>query len=130
MPGSARNNALFGNIFDMANSNFYDTTQPNINYNFNAAKSAAAIIFQDNIQVFKGVVRLLEIVIDKGVVEYEVAVFGELGGLIYSMGNKKLEDLDFSEYNQLFNASNIVSSWDNVPGSGVYFPLIDSQTRI
>ena len=57
-----------------------------------------------------------------------MAVFGELGGLIYSMGNKKLEDLDFSEYNQLFNASNIVSSWDNVPGSGVYFPLIDYGT--
>ena len=34
MPGSARNNALFGNIFDMANSNFYNSSLPNINYNF------------------------------------------------------------------------------------------------
>ena len=128
MPGSARNNALFGNIFDMANSNFYNSSLPNINYNFNAAKSAAAIIFQDNIQVFKGVVRLLEIIIYKGMIEYEVAVFGELGGLIYSMGNKKLEDLDFSEHDLSFSIGNIVSSWDNVPGSGVYFPLIDYGT--
>ena len=125
MPGSARNNALFGNIFDLENGNYYEPTLPNINYNFNAAKSAAAIIFQDNIQVFKGVLRLLEIVVDKGSIEYEVAVFGELGGLMFSMGNQKLEDLDFSAHNIVYSDANIVASWDNTPGSGVYFPLMD-----
>jgi len=125
MPGTARNNQLFGNIFDLENGNFYTPLLPNINYNFNAAKSASAIIFQDNIQVFKGVLRLLEIVVDKGSVEYEVAVFGELGGLMFSMGNQKLEDLDFSAHNIVYSDANIVASWDNTPGSGVYFPLMD-----
>lgn len=125
MPGSARNNQLFGNIFDIANGNFYDSTLPNVNYNFNASKSANAIVFQNNIQIFKGVIRLLTIVIDKGSIEYEVAVFGELGGLIYKMGNNKLENLDFSAHNLVYSDANIVASWDNAPGSGVYFPLID-----
>lgn len=125
MPGSTRNNALFGNIFDLANGNFYTPLLPNVNYNFNAAKSASAIIFQDNIQVFKGVLRLLQIVVDKGSVEYEVAVFGELGGLMFSMGNSKLEDLDFSAHDIVYSNANIVASWDNTPGSGVYFPLMD-----
>lgn len=125
MSGSARNNALFGNIFDVSSANFYDETLPNINYNFNAAKSAAAIIFQDNIQIFKGVIRILAITIDKGSIEYEVAVFGDLGGLVFAMGNKKLEDLDFSSYDLTYSVANIISSWDNAGGSGVYFPLMD-----
>jgi hypothetical protein len=128
MPGTARNNALFGNIFDTANNNFYSEDLPNINYNFNAAKSASAIIFQDNIQIFKGVLRLLQIIIDKGSIEYEVAVFGDLGGLIYAMGTNKLEDLDFSTYNHTYNSTNIVNSWNTINGSGYYYPLMDYGT--
>jgi hypothetical protein len=60
--------------------------------------------------------------------EYEVAVFGELGGLVTAMGNKKLEDLDFSAYDQQFNLTNITASWDAAPGSGIYYPLIDYGT--
>jgi len=125
LPGTANNNALLGNIFDVKNANFYNPAEKNIGYNFNAAKSANCIIFQDNIQVFKGVLRLLEIVIDKERVEYEVAVFGELGGFVSAIGNGKLEDLDFSAYDHVYSLTNIVNSWDNAGGSGYYYPLID-----
>jgi hypothetical protein len=125
LPGTANNNKVFGHIFDMGSANPYDAALPNVLMNFNAAKSAKCYLFQDNIQVFKGIVRLLEIIVDQGRKEYEVAVFGELGGLISAMGNKKLEDLDFSAYNLNYNIANISGSWDNAPGSGVYFPLMD-----
>lgn len=125
LPGTANNNKVFGHIFEMESSNPYDPTLPNVLTNFNAAKSARCYLFQDNIQVFKGVVRLLEIVIDKGRKEYEVAVFGELGGLISALGNRLLEQLDFSAYDMSFSVANIVASWDNTPGSGVFFPLMD-----
>lgn len=124
LPGTAANNNLFGNIFDFNSSNDYDATQPNIKYNFNAGKSARSIIFQDNIQIFKGVIRLLKITIDNGI-EYEVSVTGELGGLAAALGAKKLEELDFSEYNNLFNVTNITASWNTINGSGVYYPFID-----
>jgi hypothetical protein len=125
LPGTANNNKIFGHVFEMQGSRPYDAALPNVLTNFNAAKSAQCYLFQDNIQVFKGVVRLMEIIIDKGRKEYEVAVFGELGGLISALGNKRLEELDFSAYNRSFSVANIVGSWDNTPGSGVYFPLID-----
>ena len=80
LPGTARNNKLFGHIFDVKQSNAYDDTADNIGYNFNAAKGARAVIMQDQIQQFKGILRLMEIIIDRGSVEYEVAVFGELSG--------------------------------------------------
>lgn len=125
LPGTARNNALFGHIFDVTVMNTYNAALPNAGYNFNASKQAAAVIFQNHIQVFKGIVRVLNIVIENGIPEYEVAVFGELGGLINAIGNAKLQDLDFSEYDHVFNVANVSGSWSNVSGGSFFYPLAD-----
>lgn len=125
LPGTSRNNAVFGNIFAVNNGNFYDSTKTNIGYNFNVAKAAKCFIFQGNIQVFKGVIRIMEIIIDNGKIEYECAVFGELGGLIAKLGNNQLEKLDFSAYDHVYNYTNITNSWNAAKGSGYYYPLID-----
>ena len=129
LPGTNNNNKLFGSIFETTARQDYNPLQPNVGLNFNAATSARALIFVDNIQVFKGTLRLLEIINDNGFIEYECAVFGELGGLVASIGNAKLEDLDFSAYNHTYNLTNIVASWDNASaGVGYYYPLIDYGT--
>ena len=128
LPGTKRNNDLLGNVFSINRTTQYNPTVANIGVNYNAAIGAKALIFSNNIQVFKGVLRLMEIIITDGVPEYEVAVFGELGGFISALGNKRLEDLDFSAYNMNYTLANIVSSWSATPGTGVYFPLIDYGT--
>ena len=125
LPGNDNNNKLFGNIFEFGLSNQYNPAEPNVGYNFNATKSVPCIILVDKIQIFKGVLRLLEIIIDGKSIEYEVAVFGELGGFITALGNKKLEDIDFGIADTAWTATNIANSWDNISGTGVYFPLID-----
>lgn len=125
LPGNATNNKLFGHVFEFGSSNFYDSTQPNVGYNFNASKAASCMVFIDKVQIFKGILRLLEIVIDNGTIEYECAVFGELGGFINAIGNNKLEDLDFSAYDHVWNMSNIQNSWNSINGVGYYYPLID-----
>jgi hypothetical protein len=125
LPGNDTNNKLFGNIFEFGNANLYNEGQPNVGYNFNATKSVPCIILVDKIQIFKGVLRMLEIVIDDRSIDYEVCVFGELGGFINALGNKKLEDIDFGIADTTWNYTNIQNSWDNISGTGVYFPLID-----
>lgn len=126
LPGDKRNNKLFGNIFDVSGANDYDPTKPNIGINFNAAVAASAYLFQDNIQIVKGIVQMLEIVVDNGFIEYEVFITGELGGFAAKMGNKKLEDLDFSVNSHTYSIANIVASWNNASqGDGYYYPLID-----
>jgi hypothetical protein len=125
LPGNATNNKLFGHIFEFGSSNFYDPALPNVGYNFNAAKAASCIVFVDKVQIFKGIIRLLEITIDNGAIEYECAVFGELGGFVAALGNGKIEDLDFSGYDHQWNIDNIQNSWNNISGSGYYYPLID-----
>jgi hypothetical protein len=123
--GTATNNKIFGFIFDLGNANDTDDNLPNVNYNFNASKQANCKIFIDKIQIFKGTLRILEIVIDNKTIEYQCSVFGELGGFITALGNKRLSDLDFSAYNHIYDVTNIKASWDSVAGSGYFYPLID-----
>jgi hypothetical protein len=131
LPGTANNNRLFGHIFQVGQSNSYNSAQPNVGFNFNAAKAAQCILFQDQVQTFKGVLRLLQVNYYGGLqgrVEYEVSIFGTLVSLNSILSGALLEDLDFSAYNHIYNDANIVNSWDNPGGSGYYYPLIDYGT--
>lgn len=130
--GNNNNNSIFGFVFDLNNSNTDLADQPNVGFNFNASKYAQCRIFVDNVQIFKGVLRILEIIKDGQLLTYECSVVGDLGGFMSAIGNKKLsgnidpfDDLDFSTYNVAWNWTNITNSWDNINGSGVYYPLID-----
>lgn len=125
LPGTKSNNINFGNIFNVNARNNFNPNEDNIGLNFNAAISAQAYIFADNLQVFKGIFRILEIVIDDGFIEYECAVFGELGGFVAKLGNHKLEQLDFSAYNQNYTYANITSTTNIGTGAGLVYPLID-----
>ena len=125
IPGTENNNLIFGYIFELNNANVTYNSLPNVGYNYNVTKQANCKIFIDKVQIFKGTLRILEIVIDKETIEYQCNVFGELGGFINQLGNKRLEDLDFSAYNHTYSAANISASWDNPGGSGYYYPLID-----
>jgi hypothetical protein len=125
LSGTAINNQIFGFVFDLGNANFFDNTLPNVNYNFNASRAAQCKIFIDKVQIFKGTLRILEIVVDGKTIEYQCSVFGELGGFITALGNSRIEDLDFSAYDHTYNISNITSSWNSITGTGYYYPLID-----
>jgi len=129
LPGTNNNNALFGNIFETGSSNDYNETLDNVGYNFNAAKSARCLIFQDNLQTFKGTLRLLQINKDKKNIDYEVALNGELTNLNVALSSGFLTDLDFSAYDHTYNETEIENSWANEnAGAGVYYPLVDYGT--
>ena len=135
IPGNANNNKVFGHIYNFTSGNNYGISnpdEPNVGYNFDPTKQANCQIFVNKIQVFKGVLRLLEITIQNGVIEYQCAVFGELGGFASAIGNKLLNDptmLDhFSDYDEEWTAENVVNSWTAsgvASGLGIVYPLID-----
>jgi len=111
LPGTANNNQLLGNIFEFSNSNFTNDSGANVGYNFNASKSAKVRVESNGLQIMKGVLRLLEIVIDGNNIEYEVGLFGELGGFVSALGTKRLEDLDFSTYDHFYSENFWEPSW-------------------
>jgi hypothetical protein len=133
VPGNANNNKIFGHIYNFTSGNIRTTDNNgdfvNVNNNFDPTRQANCQIFVNKIQVFKGVLRLLEITIQNGVIEYQCVVFGELGGFASAIGNKLLEDMtDFNQYNQAWNETNVVNSWTAsgvASGLGIVYPLID-----
>lgn len=125
IPATARNNKILGFAFDLGMAHEHNMDLPNVASNFTPSQAAKCEVYIDKIQIFKGVIRILEIISNNGITEYQCAVFGELGGFITELGNKRLEDLDFSEYNHTWNVTTIKNSWDTINGSGYYYPLID-----
>jgi len=112
IPATANNNFLFGNYFDANIENPYDSLVENVGVNFNPLKKAFVQVLVDNVEVFAGVLRLLEIKqLEDGSIVYECALFGSLGGLFTAVGDKMLTDLDWSAYSAPFNSFDIVASW-------------------
>ncbi len=133
IPGSASNNKVFGHIYEFGSSNHYGINMDDVNvgYNFNPSKQAGCQIFINKIQVFKGVIRLMEIKVENGIPEYECSVFGELGGFVNQIGkllnNKTLvEDLSkFGDYDENWDENVVTASWNRSYPSGVVYPLVD-----
>lgn len=113
LPGTGRNNQIFGFIFDIGSFNYELPGGANIGSVFNAAQTSRAELRLNGLLVLKGVFRITNIIKDKDIIEYEGALFGELSGFVSQINNKKLEDLDFSLYNHNYTQQKIVNSWDN-----------------
>ncbi len=134
LPSTAKNQQLFGNIFDISVSNDIDINSVNIGQNFNPAKQAQAQIFLDNVKIFDGVLRMMKINSKEGEIIYEVNVFGRLRDILHELGDKTLGDLKFSDpendsYDHIYNRANIEASWNRtewVDGEQNYvYPLVD-----
>ena len=129
LPSTAKNQQLFGNIFDISVNNDFYAEDANIGVNFNPAKQAKAQIFLDNVKIFDGVLRMMKINSLEGDIVYEVNVFGRLRDILHELGDKTLADLDFDDYDHTWNRTNIEDSWDRtewVDGASNYvYPLVD-----
>ena len=129
LPSTSKNQGLFGNIFDISVSNDFYEMDVNIGANFNPAKQAKAQIFLDNVKIFDGVLRMMKINNLQGDVTYEVNVFGRLRDILHSLGDLTLNDLNFDDYDHIYNKENIEASWartDYVEGGTNYvYPLVD-----
>jgi hypothetical protein len=129
LDGNKETNKHFGNVYDVTVANDYDPTKPNKGTNFNAGVAAKCYLFNDSIQCFKGICRLLQVQVSGENMSYELYLIGELGGFAAKLGSSKLEELDFSEYNHDYTIANILASKANVGmGAGYVYPLIDYGT--
>ncbi len=129
LPSTSRNEKLFGNIFDVSVQNEYYHPDPNILSNFNPAKQAIAKIYLDNVKIFDGVLRMIRINNKQGEITYEVNVFGKLRDILHVLGDKSLADLDFTDYDHVWDQPTIASSWNRslwVDGANNYvYPMVD-----
>ncbi|CAB5223444.1 hypothetical protein UFOVP384_53 [uncultured Caudovirales phage] len=124
LPGTAHNSFLLGNYFDFNINNEYTNTLDNVGVNYNPLKKAFAKVTLDNVEVFVGVLRLLEITSKNGELQYQCALFGSLGGLFTALGDRLLTDLDLSDLDHTYDITTITNSWEttDLVGDGFVYP--------
>ena len=110
IPGTAQNNKLFSHIFEVEHT---VRTSTQFAPDFNPNKKASAVILLDEIEQLRGFIRLIQInVTDSTDIVYECSVHGQTADLFTTIAERKLNQLDFSEYNHTLSSGNIFDSWD------------------
>jgi hypothetical protein len=142
IPATKQNNQIFSHIYKI--DKLINTTNYNVNFTpeFNPNLKATAKVYIDGINVFDGVIQLLNInILDNTNINYEVCLFGKLSNIFYNLGEDYLTNLDLSEYDHAYSRTNQVNSWatsikkngsnyvnfsgGNPTGEGYVYPLAD-----
>ncbi len=121
LPASKQNDILFSHIFDISKESLSDGVL-NFSPDFNPNKKAPCQIYSDSLLQLNGYAQLLKITSTGDVMSYEIAVFGQLADVLGSFEDKKLSDIDLSEYNHELTLADIQNSWGSfIKKNGVPF---------
>lgn len=132
LPGTKNNNRIFSHIYEISQDGWVTIGNTSVYEGFNPNIRKEIILLNDGVQVLKGNLQLKNINRDAdGNIEYDVAITGELTSLFYDIGNSKLSDLDFSEWDHQWSRENIKKSWGGVSirNGSDYNSISDVQTR-
>ena len=109
LPGSKNNNIIFSHLFEVE-QNISSSVQFTPDYNPNL--KANVILYSDGIEQLRGFLRLLSIKVDDLThIVYEVTLHGQTADLFTTLSERKLNALDFSEYNHTLSSGNVIDSW-------------------
>jgi len=116
LPETKNNRIIFGDISDLG-----------VSATFNPNKKTKAWILSDTVVVFDGYLQLRKVIVNNSVdkCEYEVVIFADNDNFYKLLGDSFITDLDFSELDHDWTASNIISSWTASYEKGYFYPLID-----
>jgi hypothetical protein len=117
VPANERNNRIFSHWYNNSLDGGYD-----------ARKRKDAYIELDTIPFRKGKIQLEKANIKNGVPQdYTITFFGSLVSLKDTFAEKKLFDLDFSDYNFTYTGGDVVDRVSGAITNDVKFPLITSN---
>jgi hypothetical protein len=141
VPATANNREIFSNIQNL-NRTTINTSATNYTPDFNVNLKSEALVIRSGIILMRGYLQLTEIPINDQEIQYELVIIGKLANLFQDLGEKKLAEIDLSEYNHTWSYSNIANSWadyiikngvsynnfvgGNPNGEGYVYPLIDN----
>jgi hypothetical protein len=127
--GTKNNNRLLGHLFNEGVSL--------VAGGYNTNLKAPCSIDVDEVTVLRGNMRIARVrIMDGHKIEYDLEITGHVGSLFTAMGDLELTDLDFSQYDHIYNYINQQNSWDTSIkvndvdtafqlGRGYVYPLIE-----
>jgi hypothetical protein len=105
IPGTSANNKIFSHLFEVEQTVYGTSFNPNI--------KADCIIYADGVEQLRGFLRLISIKVDDSThITYEVTCHGQSADFFTTIAERKLNQLDFSEYNHTLSSGNVFDSWD------------------
>ena len=97
IPSTKKNDQVFGEIWRFDRTQLYGTGNTGVYFNPNYRASFK--LFDNNSLIASGYIRLNEIQNTRGIIQYNINLFGEKGNFFKELQEKELVDLDF--YNDL-----------------------------
>jgi hypothetical protein len=109
LPGTKANNIIFSQLFEVEQ---VISSSVQFTPDFNPNLKADVILFSDGVEQLRGFLRLLSIKVDDSTrIAYEVTLHGQTADLFTTLSERKLNALDFSEYNHTLSSGNVIDSW-------------------
>ena len=102
LPATKKNNKFFGNI--------YDVTKKSDVYTFNQYKKTNIILKEDGFIIFKGFLRLIDIIDKDDEISYNVNLYSESVSLMDVIKNRKMFHLYLQELDHTYNKTSIQAS--------------------
>lgn len=140
LPGTQTNTALMVQVFSWSASEVSSGIGSTF-INFDPSVRIPARYYHNGLLEFQGVAQLSECKYSQGSWEFEVLLISETIDYIGRLSKVKLNELDFSMYNHIYNRANQLDNWagniqvngvstpnvvaGNYTGAGYYYGLID-----
>lgn len=121
LPGTVRNNAFFSSTFDYSITNLYNDL---IGFNYDPTLRYPCQIFENGDLIFDGACNLLKVRRNKRVNRFMIVVYSEIVDIFQSLGDIKVSELDWSDYDHTLSVANIQASWSAATGSGYVYGLV------
>ena len=122
LPGTQRNNVFFQSAWDLA---ITDLNGTGLGFDFDPTIKYPAKITKGGVPIFLGTANLTGTTVTNGVNSYDVVLYSEITDLFQKLGDVKVSELGWSEYDHVLSVANIAASWVAGTGQGYVYPLID-----
>lgn len=119
LPGTKNNNFLLGQLFDI-NQDF-SFFNPNIKTNAKVLVNSTIVI--DGFLKLTNIKSLKNVDLQGNEIQYEVAIFSEATNFFTDVGNKLLNELDFSSFTHDYTFQNISNSWTHSVTDVYAYPM-------
>lgn len=131
VPGTKNNNRIFSHIYQITGDGWTKVGTSQVYVGFNPNLRTEIVLQSDGVQVMRGNLQLKTIKKDRnGNIEYEIALSGDLSSLFFDLGDAKLADLDFSEWDHEWSKNNIINSWSGtLKKNGATYSNITTGSR-
>lgn len=127
LPGTSNNNRFFMSAYNLKASDVYSDLigfdfDPTLRYPFLAERRGKPIL--------KGSAHMSKVTRQKyeehGTVNnFHTVLYSEIVDLFQALGDVKVNELGWSEYDHVLSVANIQASWSAATGSGYWYPYVD-----